>query len=600
MAKESAGTSQGIQSQKNRYRGRESTSVKELTQFQNQLIAKQFAGILQSVVPDITKSLKTVVKDFSKSLISPTDKKIQTTYGNLKTFLDNFDVSISDLGSGFDDVEEVFKTLTKQFADVGDNVEKLREKNIFAESRLVVNKKNNNLEVKAIILTDQELFEKREALLKKEKELKAEEKEYLAQIRKLESGKIQMDDSDRAELSQNLQDNLGKQENVRGEIGKYQGKGGDSSIGIVDKFERFLEDRGPSFLTAALGPIIDIARDFEKTIKLMISGISGIISGIKKAANFVGKLLPDSFKKGFGNIMKGLGGRLKSFGKSLGLASLGLLTFVGRILLTGLTMLLAIVAPLLPLIPPLLLFAVAIALVVGAIYLLKKAFTALIDWFRESALGKLLGLDKESTDKAEVKDKKEGTGKYQGFDDEMDFGDKGSPKVIAEKPLMPANTGNGEKFRGTKDSKGRSQIERFEDDQKQIALQKSQNPEALKRQEALSKFNAEDYIKASEKQYDTSIDPSELSDREKFKFMRTGKIVNPLEDKMEQDKFKKPDTIKKDLKGEGTSTSSNVTTVVNNQPSSSNTQVANTSMFSPINVSSGDSYFDRQANASNF
>jgi hypothetical protein len=294
-----------------------------------------------------------------------------------------------------------------------------------------------------------------------------------------------MDDSDRAELSQNLQDNLGKQENVRGEIEniKVKGKGGDSSIGVVDKFERFLEDRGPSFLTSALGPIIDIARDFEKTIKLMISGISGIISGIKKAANFVGKLLPDSFKKGLGNIMKGLGGRLKSFGKSLGLASLGLIKFVGRILLTGLTMLLAIVAPLLPLIPPLLLFAVAIAAVVGAIYLLKKAFTALVDWFRNSWLGKKLGLDKESMDKAEVKDKKEGTGKYQGFDDEMEYGDKGSPKVIAEKPLMPANTGNGEKFRGTKDSKGRSQIERFEDDQKQIALQKSQNPEALKRQE---------------------------------------------------------------------------------------------------------------------
>jgi hypothetical protein len=34
---------------------------------------------------------------------------------------------------------------------------------------LVVNKKNNNLEVKAIILTDQELFKKREALLEEEK-----------------------------------------------------------------------------------------------------------------------------------------------------------------------------------------------------------------------------------------------------------------------------------------------------------------------------------------------------------------------------------------------------------------------------------------------
>jgi hypothetical protein len=79
-------------------------------------------------------------------------------------------VSISDLGSGFKDVEEVFKTLKNQFADADDKIEKLREKNIFAESRLVVNKKNNNLEVKAIILTDQELFEKREALLEKEKD----------------------------------------------------------------------------------------------------------------------------------------------------------------------------------------------------------------------------------------------------------------------------------------------------------------------------------------------------------------------------------------------------------------------------------------------
>ena len=85
------------------------------------------------------------------------------------------------------------------------------------------------------------------------------------------------------------------------------------------------------------------------------------------------------------------------------------------------------------------------------------------------------------------------------------------PKVIAEKPLMPVNT--------------------------MATTQSSQNPEALKRQEALSKFNAEDYIKASEKQYGSSIDPSELSDREKFKFMRTGKIGNPLDDQMKQDKF---------------------------------------------------------------
>jgi hypothetical protein len=576
---------------------KESATVEELTAQQNEKLAKQFAGILQSVVPNVTKSLATASKAFSKSLITGSNKRIETTYGNLKTFLNNFDVSISNLGSGFKDVEEAFKGLKNQFDDADDKIEKLREKNIFAEKELFVNKKNNNLEVRATILTDQKLFEKRQEILEKEKKLEDKDKNYLEQIRQVQTGKNVISDKQNANLTQDFQKNRDKLKNIQAEKELYQGKsgkGGDSSIGVVDKFERFLEDRGPSFLTSALGPIINIARDFEKTIKLMISGISGIISGIKKAANFVGKLLPDSFKKGLGNIMKGLGGRLKSFGKSLGLASLGLIKFVGRILLTGLTMLLAIVAPLLPLIPPLLLFAVAIAAVVGAIYLLKKAFTALVDWFRNSWLGKKLGLDKESMDKAEVKDKKEGTGKYQGFADEMEYGDtgspgdKGSPKVIAEKPLMPANTGNGEKFRGTKDSKGRSQIERFEDEQKQIALQKSQNPEALKRQEGtdVGPSPREFQKKAGVEFYANRMPPEEQS--------KTMRELYP------QDKFKKPDTIKKDLKGEGTSTSSNVTTVVNNQPSSSNTQVANTSMFSPINVSSGDSYFDRQANASNF
>ena len=101
--------------------------------------------------------------------------------------------------------------------------------------------------------------------------------------------------------------------------------------------------------------------------------------------------------------------------------------------------------------------------------------------------------------------------------------------------------------KSTRDSKGRSAIERFKDNQKEIALQRAQpgaeefrasqndiNPEALKRQEALSKFKEEDYIKASELEYGSSIDPSELTDRQKFKFMRSGKSVNPEDDQMDR------------------------------------------------------------------
>ena len=59
-----------------------------------------------------------------------------------------------------------------------------------------------------------------------------------------------------------------------------------------------------------------------------------------------------------------------------------------------------------------------------------------------------------------------------------------------------------------------------------------------------------------------------------------------------------PNVNKRDLKGDGAGSQANVT-VVNNQPSSINTStnVAKTSVTSvPLNTSSGDSYFDKQAN----
>ena len=55
------------------------------------------------------------------------------------------------------------------------------------------------------------------------------------------------------------------------------------------------------------------------------------------------------------------------------------------------------------------------------------------------------------------------------------------------------------------------------------------NPEAIKRQEKLKKFDEEAYIKASEEKFGSHIAPFELTDREKFKFMRTGKVADPSE-----------------------------------------------------------------------
>ena len=582
-------------------------SVKELAEQQSEQLAKSFAGILQSVVPDVTKSLAKTTQSFQKALLTGSNQKIQKSYGDLSKFLKTFDVNISDLGEGFRDTEKVFKSLTDQFADTDEKIQGLREKNIFAEKELFINKKNNNLEVRATILTDQQLFEKRKNLLAKEKDLKDKEKNYLEQIRKVQSGENVISDKQNANLTKDFQNNQDEIKNTEELKKLYSGKGG-LAVNLLDRFERSLEDNAPSFLVAAFAPIIDIARQFQKTIGLLISGV-------KITANFIGKFLPDSVKEGFGKTMKGLGAGFSSFGKSLKMASLGLLTFVKRIALAGLALLAGIVTPLLPIIIPMLKFAGIVTLVVAGLYLLKKGLTALTDWFRNSWLGKKLGLDKESMDKAEVKDKKEGTGKYQSLDGEMDYGDhyesNKKDKVIIEKPLMPANTGDAgvaEKVAqdNKQDSKsGNETIGGKYNFQDGVLQQNGENFETRKPQRAkmiAKKIGDQVKVARNNETGNYVIVKKDMvtAERPDTKIMQgaTGDIEGVIGS--DQDKFKKPDTIKKDLKGEGTSSSSTTTTVVNNQPTTE-TKVNNaTNMFTPINTSSGDSYFDRQANASNF
>jgi hypothetical protein len=541
-------------------------SVKELAEQQSEQLAKSFAGILQSVVPDVTKSLAKAAESFKKSLITGSNKNIQTAYGNLKSFLNNFDVSISDLGGGFRDVEQAFKSLKNQFADADDKIEKLREKNIFAEKELVVNKKNNNLEVRATILTDQQLFKKRETLLAKEQKLKAEEKDYLAKIRQVQSGEVKMEKPQKATLLKKFENNQDELKNIEELKKLYQGKSG-LAIGVLDRFERTLEDNAPAFLQAAFSPIIDIARQFQKTFGLLISGI-------KSTAKFIGKFLPDSVKKGFGSMFNGLKKTLKG-------VTGGLLMFGKRVFMAGLALLTAIVAPLIPLIIPMLKFAAVIGAVVAGLFILKKAF----NWFRESWLGKKLGLDKESTDKAEVKDRKEGTGKYQSLEGEMDFGDTGvtPPKVTTEKPLMPKVkpkilNGVDDKIQSMEKTFGFSKEKVGDPEYNNAIADKAKTVPAIG--ESWQQFKNLVFEKDKIKETIQSINVKDVTESTKI-----------------QNKVERLTPVKKDLVGESTSTSSNVTTVVNNQPSSSSTRVSNTSVLSPINVSSGDNYFDRQASS---
>lgn len=584
-------------------------TVQDLAEQQTEELANKFAGILKSVVPDVTKSLSKTAQSFQKALLTGSNQKIQKSYGDLSKFLKTFDVNISDLGEGFRDTEKVFKSLTDQFADTDEEIQGLREKNIFAEKELFVNKKNNNLEVKAIILTDQQLFEKRKKLLAKEKDLKDKEKNYLEQIRQVQSGENVISDKQNANLTKDFKNNKDELENIKKLKKLYEGKGG-LAVNLLDRFERSLEDNAPAFLVNAFRPIIDIARQFQKTFGLLVSGI-------KSTAKFIGGLSESfsSVKKSFSKTMTSIGGGLKAFGKSIKMASLGLLKFVKRIFLAGLALLAGIIAPLMPIILPMLAFAGIVTAVVAGLYLLKKGLNALVDWFKNSTVGKLLGFDDESQEKKDKEDRKNATGKYQGLEGETDIGDhyesNKKDKVIIEKPLMPANTGDaGVAEKVAKDNKqdsksGNETIGGKYNFQDGVLQQNGENFETGVPQKAemiARKIGDQVKVARNNETGNYVIVKKDMVTAEKpdTKIMQgaTGDIEGVTGSK--QDKFKKPDTIKKDLKGEGTSSSSTTTTVVNNQPTTE-TKVNNaTNMFTPINTSSGDSYFDRQANASNF
>jgi hypothetical protein len=70
------------------------------------------------------------------------------------------------------------------------------------------------LEVRATILTDQQLFKKRETLLAKEQKLKAEEKDYLAKIRQVQSGEVKMEKPQKATLLKKFENNQDELKNI--------------------------------------------------------------------------------------------------------------------------------------------------------------------------------------------------------------------------------------------------------------------------------------------------------------------------------------------------------------------------------------------------
>ena len=322
---------------------------------------KQFLPITSSIqqVNDLMKSSKEEDQEKAFELIDKLQSRLGIDLGKYS----------KEIGTA---VEKLYTMNTQRKEDKADakrihteKVEQLKsEREILRERGIntVINEKEYKLEIRTKQQEKQEL-----------KEIKAQEREQQSRQKDLQFEAKQIQKADEVD---------------------------------ANRAERFIEDQ-KTFTTDQLkledrkeAAGIQPGERAQGFLSQTFGSAGGELKNFAGELKQIGKSLTDTFKDLpdlLAGFTKGIGTALKSF-KGLVLAML-------PVILSFLVM----AAPF-----------IAIGVAIGVLlYNLK----AIINWFRESALGKLLGLDKGSK-KREETDKKEGKGKYQSLDGEMDFGDE--------------------------------------------------------------------------------------------------------------------------------------------------------------------------------
>jgi len=383
-------------------------------------------AVFKSVIPDIQKNAQEQVDKFEQALTTGTGKKIDSSLDGLNKFIDNFDIRLDTLGDQALKLDEVRSKLNKERLAKEEESAKLREKNIFTETEIVRNKKTGEIEVKNRLLTEKQINNRKDQIIAEEKKVKQLEKENIEKLRQFQKGEKQITKKQQESLLSEIQNLQERRALIEEEKKLFTGRSGrfDKRIGgFLDDFENALNDKAPDFLIPVIQPLIDVARQVQKTLALVIDGFTGAMNLIKK--------LPDIFDFSFGKLVDGINNTVnksfnfitngfKRFDKGLkgvfdgvakgfeifktkgltgSIKALG--TFTKRIVIAGLSALLAF-APFL--IVGLKVVAV-IGLVIAAFFLIKKAieiFKENIDVIKER-LGEFIENVKNSFENLKVK-----------------------------------------------------------------------------------------------------------------------------------------------------------------------------------------------------
>ena len=371
------------------------TDPKELAKQTAKEFRQALSGVFKSVIPNMKKVARQQVKDFEQSLVAGSGEKIQKDLDGLNKFIEAFDFRIEDLSKNAEQLNKVREKLNEEIAKREEEAAKLREKNIFSEVEIGKDKKTGEIQVRNRLLTEKQINNRKDQIIAEEKKIRQQEKDNLEKFRQFQKGEKQLTKKQQDSLVSEIQNLQERRALIEEEKKLFTGRSGrfDKRIGgFLDDFENALNDRAPDFLIPVVQPLIDVARQVQKTITLVVDGFTGVINLVKKlpdlfdftldgvkntvtrSFNFIGngfkrfdkglKGVFDGVAKGFELFRtKGLAGSIKALG-----------SFTKRIIVAGLAALVAFA----PLLIPVLKVVAVIGLAVAAFMLAKKAVEFLI------------------------------------------------------------------------------------------------------------------------------------------------------------------------------------------------------------------------------
>jgi hypothetical protein len=343
----------------------------------------QIQEIVKEIGTAIFKSAQVSMESAAKAVVPSVPDMVDEILddlksGSVRTFniaLDKLDKLVQKLGIDLKDYsKELANFQTKREEKLIRSEEKLqtlREKNIVAtieksgeikvlSKREIETKQSNLRSIEKSIAKEEKLLEKETKLLQESNKLKTNSVKQTRQDIEKRSEYIK-------ELQQKRQDEV-----------EILGQRSEEKPGILQRGREavggFVEEYVPT-------PIAEVGSAF-------VDGLTAPISAMKDlASTFGGLLKPLKLLK---PLFTGIVGALKK-------------------LMT------AIMASMVSFLPMILIGAAVVAAVLGIIAIFKK----LKEYIAESWLGKLFGMDEEGK-KKELKDREEGTGKYQNLDEGFD------------------------------------------------------------------------------------------------------------------------------------------------------------------------------------